>query len=142
MQEKIQLMDYVKLSTLGDWIFAAGGGALIWTSVYRLGFGEDITSMPRAVFIIATQFLLLGLLMILCGLNLFKIGNLFKMLKMLWGKGLFCLFVAGMMDVMIFSFSNLITLVTLGMLGLGGFYIVLGVIFFFTELGAFSALRS
>ncbi len=137
----LQDMDYEKMNYAGGWLFAAGGGGLIYTSVYRLGFGEAISSMPRPVFIVSTEFMLLGILMVLVGINLCKLANIFGILKLMLGKGLFCLFVAGMMDVMLFNYSYVISLMTLALLGLGGFFIVVGVVCFPQESMALNDLR-
>ncbi len=134
-------MDYEKIRRFGDWLFALGGCGVVWTSIYRLGFGESLASMPRSAFIVATQFFSMGLIMILCGINLCHIAGLFNILKTLWGKAFYCLFVYGMMDVFLFNFSYLVDFIAFIVLGLVGFYVVTGLVFIFQEIREISDLR-
>ena len=134
-------MNYEKICKLGNMLFIIGGSALIWTSVYRLGFGEPLSVMPRAAYIVASELLTLGIVMILCAINLLGTGSLLNILKLLWGKAFFCLFVAGFMDVVVYSFSNLVTLINLGFFALSGFFFVTGIFFVMDELRSLYTLR-
>ena len=134
-------MDYQKINKFCNGLLAVAGCGLIWTSVYRLGFGEPLSDMPRAAYIVSSELLVMGVVMILCGTNIFNLGELVRILKLLIGKSLFCFFVAGFMDVMVYSFSNLVTIINLFIFGLGGFYLIMGLIFIIPEFLALISNR-
>ena len=129
-------MDYQKISNIGDWVFATAGCSLIWISISRLCFDETFSSMPRSVFIISAELLIMGTLMIFTGVQSLKLAELMNVLRLLIGKGLYCLFAAGFLDIALYGYSSFISIITLALLILGVVYIVCGIIFISTEVVA------
>lgn len=134
-------MDYQKMSDIGDWVFAAGGGSLVWTSIYRLFFGEPFSAMPRTVYILSAELLVLGLLMVVAGVKALKLAELMNALRLFIGKGLYCLFAAGFLDIGLYGYSYFVSIITLALLILGVAYIVIGIVFIAKEIDKFSLYR-
>ena len=127
--------------TIGDWVFAIAGCSLIWVSVFRFGFGESFASMPRSVFILAGEILILGILMILMGIKALKLSRLMNILRLFLGKGLYCIFAAGFMDVSLYTYSNIVTIITFSIFVLGCAYLLLAIIFITKEIDEISNCR-
>ena len=134
-------MDYDKLSVWGDWGFAAGGGALVFVSIFRFAFSEPFSVMPRFVYILSIELFSMGLFMIFMGIRQLKLVEFMNILRLFFGKGLYCLFVTGFLIVCTGGYSNALILVYLifCLMSLG--YIAIGVLNFNREIDTLSSYR-
>ena len=57
--------------------------------------------------------------MILMGIKALKLSRLMNILRLFLGKGLYCIFAAGFMDVSLYTYSNIVTIITFSIFVLG-----------------------
>ena len=130
-------MDYNRLAKAGEIIFGSAGVALVCISLYRCVNFSSI----RLFYLIDIQLIVMGTIMILMGFTFLRLIRLINLLRGFFGKGLYCLFVAGFMDMAIRIFKQPEAIVCFVIFVIGLMYFTVGIIFVKTEIDILKSYR-
>ena len=137
-------MDYKGITKIGDLVFLIVGfliAALGFLHIYHYMDSKWYRALGKWYLIYGCYELVLGLIVICCHFEIKRIHKLFGILQLVFGKGLYCFFIAGFLMYDTIKIKHVPeNLPFYTSVGLGLFYSIVGLIFYKGELGVFFSM--